>query len=601
MTANNPSALSGRTISDHGVVGNLETVALVASDATIDYLCWPELDSPTIFAGLLDPDSGTFDVRPTKAGFVTRQLYRPETNILITRWMWEDASAEIIDFMPYPGTAASARMVVRSIRMIRGTADFVLHCSPRPDYGRVMPKVEQRETGVLFTAPELTLRLDGAANWQLGEGFAHAEIALEEGQRLSLVLSDGENAPLGEDGVENVLEKTSLAWRHWACASTYKGRWRESVTRSALVLKLLTSAQHGSIAAAATFGLPEAIGGERNWDYRATWIRDAAFTVYAFLRLGFGEEAEHFREWLDARAQSADALRIVYRLDGSEVTPETELGHMEGYRGSKPVRIGNGARSQTQLDIFGELMDTIYLCNKYGKATSRSAWLRIVEMVDFVGQNWQTADAGIWELRDRERHLLHSRLMCWVCVDRAVRLANKRSFTAPLVEWIALRDAIAHDIWDNFRHPEHGYFVQERGGTELDAAILMMPLVRFVSATDPVWLDTLDAIGAQLTSDSLVWRYRSADGLAGEDGAFTTCMFWYVECLARAGRLSEAQLQMEKCLGLGNHLGLFSEELDRRGFQLGNFPQALTHLALISAAYFLDRRLDRSAEDEWQP
>jgi GH15 family glucan-1,4-alpha-glucosidase len=291
----------------------------------------------------------------------------------------------------------------------------------------------------------------------------------------------------------------------------------------------------------------------------------------------------------------------MYSLDGSMANDEAELEHLAGYAGSRPVLIGNGAHQQRQLDIFGEMMDSIYLCNKYSKATSREAWEKIVATVDFVGKHWNSADAGIWEFRDKDRHLLHSRLMCWVCVDRATRLAHKRSLPAPIVAWTELRDTIANDIWANYRHPEHGYFVQEKHGTELDAALLMMPLVRFVSASDPVWLKTLDAIGEILASDGLVWRYRSSDGLPGDDGAFTTCMFWYVECLARAGRLRAAQLEMEKCLGYANHLGLFAEELDRRGSQLGNFPQALTHLALISAAHFLDRRLDQGLSDEWQP
>ena len=265
------------------------------------------------------------------------------------------------------------------------------------------------------------------------------------------------------------------------------------------------------------------------------------------------------------------------------------------------MRIGNAASGQRQLDIFGELMDSIYLSNKYGSAISREGWDRICEMIEFVCAHWRSRDAGIWELRGDERHLLHSRLMSWVAIDRALRLANKRSLSAPLVRWTRARDLIAADIWKNFRHPEHGYFVQQRGGTELDAALLMMPLVRFVSATDPVWLATLDAIHDQLGGESMLWRYRGDDGLPGSEGAFTTCLFWYVECLARAGRLDEARLAMAKGLSYANHLGLFSEELDRLGRQLGNFPQALTHLAFISAAHFLDRRLDRKSGGEWQP
>ena len=602
ISDNKSNPTLGRSIGEHGVIGNLETVALIASDGTIDFLCWPELDGPTIFAGLLDhQNGGAFELFPLLINPVVKQLYYPETNILVTRWLADEASAEVTDFMPHPDTTGAPRMIVRRLRAIRGGVKFSVRCSPRPDYARAVPTVDIDQSVVLFSSEDLVLRLHGNAKWQVGDGCAEAVIDLQEGEILSLVLSEPDSASLSADDVEALLSRNIDRWQSWARASHYKGRWREMVSRSALALKLLTSQRHGSIAAAATFGLPEALAGDRNWDYRATWIRDATFTVYAFLRLGYNEEAERFRSWLAQRAEAPERLRIMYRLDGTEADDETGLSHLAGYAASQPVRIGNGAHQQTQLDIFGEMMDSIYLCNKYGKATSRQAWEKIVETVNFVAQHWNSADAGIWEFRDRARHLLHSRLMCWVCVDRAIRLAHKRSLPAPIVAWTELRDAVANDIWSNFRHPEHGYFVQERHGTELDAALLMMPLVRFVSATDPVWLATLDAIGEVLTSDGLVWRYRSDDGLQGADGAFTTCMFWYVECLARAGRLRDAQLEMEKCLSYANHLGLFSEELDSRGTQLGNFPQALTHLALISTAYFLDRRLDRSSSDEWQP
>ena len=593
---------TNRSISEHGVIGNLETVALVAVDGTIDFLCWPKLDSPSIFAGLLDFDKGgAFELFPQLEDPEIKQLYYPDTNIVVTRWLAAEASGEVTDFMPHPQTIGAARMVVRRLRAIRGTVRFSLSCSPRPDYARTVPRVEVQGAEVFFRTDDLTLHLRGKADWQIDEGCARAEIELKEGEIVTLVLCDPDCPHLSSGEVEALLSSNIEQWQSWADTSRYRGRWREAVSRSALALKLLTSREHGSVAAAATFGLPEALGGDRNWDYRATWIRDATFTVYAFLRLGYNQEAEHFRSWLGKRAEAADQLRIMYRLDGGEAEGETELGHLAGYLNSKPVRIGNGAHDQTQLDIFGEMMDSIYLCNKYGKASSRQSWDRIVDAVGFVARHWEGADAGIWEFRDRNRHLLHSRLMCWVAIDRAIRLANKRSLPAPIVDWTTLRDTISNDIWTNFRHPEHGYFVQEKHGTELDAALLMMPLVRFVSATDPVWLATLDAIGEQLTSDGMVWRYRSDDGLQGADGAFTTCMFWYVECLARAGRLQDAQFEFEKCLGYANHLGLFSEELDHRGTQLGNFPQALTHLALISAAHFLDRKLDRSSTDEWQP
>lgn len=604
--ANRENPMSGRRIGEHGIVGNLDTAALVATDGCIDYLCWPHLDSPTIFAALLDPDEGgEFSVEPLLDDPRRMQLYVPETNVLITRWMSEEGSVEMTDFMPHPAIESRVpRSLVRGIRVLRGKVDIHVRCRPRLDYARVVPEAEEYGDTVVFHARTQSVRLGANVPLRIGEGEAEARFALEPGEDAWFVLCDEEFDPLDTRECVAALRDTAEAWRRWMRRSSYKGRWREKVDRSALVLKLLTSHRHGSIAAAATFGLPEATGAERNWDYRATWIRDASFTVYAFMRMGYVEEAEHFRQWAEDRVMALgkhSALRIMYALDGGEAEAESTLDHLAGYANSKPVRIGNAARTQTQLDIFGELMDSIYLSNKYGSAISHTGWQHVRRMVDHVSRHWRDTDEGIWEIRDKPRHFLHSRLMCWVALDRTVRLAGKRSLPGPIVEWAAERDRIAEDIWEHFRHPEHGYFVQTKGGTDLDASLLMMPLVRFVSATDPVWLATLDAIRDQLTDDGLVFRYRNADGLEGGEGAFTTCTFWYVECLARAGRLDEARELMARGLLYANHLGLFSEELDLRGQALGNFPQALTHLAFISAAYYLDRQLSDPEGQVWQP
>ena len=293
-------------------------------------------------------------------------------------------------------------------------------------------------------------------------------------------------------------------------------------------------------------------------------------------------------------------LNVMYALDGGDARDEETLDHLAGYAGSRPVRIGNGAHDQEQLDIYGELLDSTYLANKYGGAISRDGWAHVSAIVERVRRHWRDRDAGIWEFRDRDRDLLHSKLMCWVALDRAIRLARKRSLPAPLVRWSRDRDRIADEIWTHYRHPTQGWFVQERGGTTLDASVLMMPLMRFVSATDPVWLKTLDAVGERLSDGGLVHRYRNGDGLPGGEGAFTACTFWYVECLARAGRLEQAHHEMERGIRLANSLRLFSEEASITGEPLGNFPQALTHLAFVSAAYFLDRRLSEPA-GLWQP
>ena len=602
-----PKPITGRSIGDHGVVGNLRTVALVAGDGTVDFMCWPNIDSPTVFAGLLDPDKGgVFELQPRLGGSRTVQLYLPDTNVLLTRWLAEEGSAELTDLMPHPDVGGvPGASLIRRVRVTRGEVRFTLRCCPRFDYARSTPAVTIDADGAAFRdGGGVALRLAGPVTFTAGDGEATADFTLHRGEEAIFALTDAAAPPLSVACLTRAIDATVHAWRKWAGESSYKGRWRGEVMRSALALKLLTSIEHGSVAAAATFGLPEATGADRNWDYRATWLRDASFTVYAFMRLGYVQEAEAFRSWISARAGQAtgvDELRIMYAIDGSEAADETTLSHLAGYCGNQPVRIGNAAHGQTQLDIFGELLDSAYLSNKYGSASSHESWVNLSNLANYVCKSWNAQDAGIWEFRDRPRHLLHSRLMCWVALDRAARLAQKRSLPAPLNEWLMERDRIAADIWANFRHPVLGHFVQERGGEDLDAALLMMPLVRFVSATDPVWLATLDAIGDTLTDDGLVYRYRGSDGLQGGEGAFTTCTFWYVECLARAGRLDQARLTMEKALNFANHLGLFSEELDRLGRPLGNFPQALTHLAFISAAHFLDRRLDHPGGGEWQP
>ena len=378
----------------------------------------------------------------------------------------------------------------------------------------------------------------------------------------------------------------------------YDGRWREMVKRSAMTLKLLTSAKYGSLVAAPTFGLPEQIGGPRNWDYRYTWIRDASFTLYALIRLGYTAESAAFMRWIEDRCAELNpdgSLQIMYGIDGRHELTETTLGHLEGYRGSKPVRIGNGAYDQLQLDIYGELMDSVYLYDKYGQPISYDLWRNLVRLIDWVCDNWRRKDEGIWEVRGGRKEFLYSRLLCWVAIDRGVRLALKRSFPAPLGRWLEVRDEIYLEIQNGFWNDKLGAFVQHKGADALDASALLMPLVRFISPVDPRWLSTLRAIEDRLVDDSLVYRYRvgraADDGLHSAEGTFNMCSFWFVECLSRAGELDKARLYLEKMLGYANHLGLYGEELGPAGESLGNFPQAFTHLALISAATDLNRRL----------
>jgi GH15 family glucan-1,4-alpha-glucosidase len=592
-----------RPIADHGAIGNLRTMALVATDGTIDFLCWPDFDSPSIFAALLDPQNGgAFELLPQIDGIRKLQMYIPESNVLLTRWLGAKQSAEVVDLMPLAQETEGSISLIRRVEVTRGTMSFKLRCWPRFDYARQKPAVRVEDGCAVFECGDFTLRLSGAVTFEQEDGGVTASFSLAVGETLDLVLDANEGDVANAETVAAIIQQTTAYWQSWAKKSSYKGRWRSSVTRSALALKLLTSAKYGSIAAAGTFGLPEAPGGPRNWDYRATWIRDASFTVYALMRLGYQDEANAFTHWLTERTERSPEgqIQIMYGLDGHRVGEEKELDHLAGYGGAKPVRIGNGAASQLQLDIYGELLDSVYISNKYGQAISHRNWSGVRRVVDHVCEVWQQPDAGIWEIRSEPREHLHSRLMCWVAVDRAVRLAQKRSLAAPFARWVETRNAISEDIWANFWNEDLGHFVHSKGGEDLDASMLMMPLVRFISATDPAWLATLDAIAKTLADDSLVMRYKRKDGLDGDEGFFAACSFWFVECLARAGRLEEAEINMEKLLLFGNHLQLYAEEFDPRGEFLGNFPQAFTHLALISAAFYLDGALD-GRFSQWRP
>jgi GH15 family glucan-1,4-alpha-glucosidase len=589
-------------IEHHAIVGNLRTAALIGLDGAVNFLCWPQFDSPSIFASLLDEErGGSFELAPVLHDARHHQLYLPDTNVLLTRFLSPAGVAEISDFMTVGDADAGSRLV-RRIKAVRGTMRCRMRCMPRFDYARLDPKVCVDAGTVIFTGHDnLALRLRTSVPVEVSKGAALAEFDLAAGESASFVVEDashGDDSISADPGyVSAAFKETIDYWRRWVQRSTYRGRWREIVSRSALALKLLTSSEHGSIAAALTFGLPEEIGGIRNWDSRYTWLRDAAFTVYAFLRLGHVEEANAFRHWLGERAIRCSpdgTLHLMYTMDGRDVVTEAELRHLRGYRGSVPVCIGNAGPEQLQLDMYGALMDALYLSDKYGEQVSSQTWQRVTRSMKWLAHNWQRPDEGMWEMRGGGREFLYSRLMCWVAFDRAIRLARKRGLPAPLVDWLEIRDAIYLEIHTEFWDSQQGAFVQSKESTALDASCLLMPLVRFVSPRDPRWLSTLKAIGDRLLDDSLVYRYsRDAgiDGLRGGKGTFNMCTFWYVECLARAGDVKQARFLFEKMLGYANHVGLFSEELGPAGEHLGNFPQAFSHFSLISAAYYLDRAL----------
>jgi GH15 family glucan-1,4-alpha-glucosidase len=592
-------------IEDHGAVGDRHTIALVGKDGCINYMCFPEFDSPSIFARLLDAHKGGhFKVAPTDEDGQRRQVYLPDTNVLLTRFLANEGVAEVSDYMPVE-EVGPVHNLVRRAKTIRGSFRFHMECKPAFDYGRTTHRLEIRSNEAIFTpdssdAPALRLRSE--VPLEAHEGAAIADFTLHDGESAAFILEtadSGDASPTSaEHYVANTFKATVNFWQTWAAQSTYQGRWREMVKRSALTLKLLTSAEHGSIVAAPTFGLPEEIGGVRNWDYRYTWVRDASFTLYALIRLGYTEEAAQFMSWIEDRTHdlnSDGSLQIMYGIDGRKQLKEIHLDHLEGYRGSRPVRIGNAAFDQLQLDIYGELMDSVYLYDKYGAMISHGLWSNLVRLIDWIGANWRQPDEGIWEVRGGKQEFLFSRLMSWVAVDRGVRLARRRSLPAPIERWKSTRDEIYEDIHSRYWEPSERAFVQYRGSRTVDASSLLMPLVRFISPTDPRWLSHLEAIERHLVHDSLVYRYNlmdSQDGLSGSEGTFSMCSFWYVECLSRSGDLQKARFYFEKMLGYANHLGLYAEELGPTAEHLGNFPQAFTHLALISAAYDLNRRLD---------
>jgi len=599
-----------KAIEEYGVIGDLNTVALVGIDGSIDFMCFPHFDSPSVFTSLLDErDDGFFSLAPQMDPVRNRQLYLPDTNVLLTRFLGTDGVAELSDVMPV-AEAGCAHNILRRVKTVRGRLTYRMVCSPRFDYARADHRAEATRDGALFVSrgrDGTALRLRASVPVEVRNGRAEAEFALAAGEEAWFVLEQAregeEHTPCSAPSYsDEAFHRTVSFWRSWIGRSTYRGRWREMVDRSALTLKMLTSREHGSIVAAPTFGLPEEVGGVRNWDYRYTWIRDASFTLYALSRLGLQDEAAAFFGWLEERCADLDtdgSLQIMYGLDGRKELPEEELGHLSGYRDSKPVRIGNAAHSQLQLDIYGEMMDSLYLYDKYGEAIPHHLWQSVSALMQWVCDNWHLPDEGIWEIRGGRRCFLHSRIMCWVALDRAIRLARRRSLPADLSAWMKCRDAIHRDVFTHFWDADRRTFVQAKGEKALDAATLLMPLVRMIGPTDPLWRSTMAAIEHELVSDSLVYRYNTestegreaTDGLFGAEGTFSICSFWYVEALSRAGQLDKARFYFEKMLGYANHVGLYAEELGPCGEHLGNFPQAFTHLALISAAFDLDRRL----------
>ena len=604
-------------IETYGIIGDLHTVALVGTNGSMDWFCYPRFDSPSVFAAILDDRrGGRFQIAPCRSDVRHKQFYRPATNVLITRFLSTGGIGQVTDFMPVGLGEGDPRrhQLIRLVQAMRGPMQFRARCQPAFNYGRDPHRTTLLETGARFDTPSLSMGCSTRVPLRLDGDGVVCEFTVQDGETVSFVFGQVEEdsacAELtSESDAIELVTKTEEYWRQWLSQCTYNGRWREMVHRSALALKLMTYEPTGAIVAAPTCSLPEQIGGQRNWDYRYTWLRDAAFTVYGLMRIGFNDAAHQFMQWLNARCHELGpdgSLQAIYGIDGRHELTEATLDHFEGYRGSRPVRIGNGAYDQLQLDITGELMDSVYLFNKYGMPISYDLWCHLRTLVNWVCNNWQRQDEGIWEVRGIRQHFVYSKLMCWVAVDRGLRLANKRSFPADWERWIKVRDRIYEEIMSRGWNSQRQAFVQHYDSTSLDAANLMMPLVFFLSPGDPRNLQNLRATleppkKGGLVSNNLVYRYNiqdTDDGLSGEEGTFNLCTFWLVEALARAGStdhrlLDRAHLMFEEMLGYANHLGLYAEEIGPSGEALGNFPQAFTHLALISAAFNLDRTLGR--------
>ena len=590
-------------IEDHGVIGNLHTAALVGVDGTIDWLCLPAFDSPSVFCAILDDEKGGhFSLRPVEYAR-SQQLYLPDTNVLLTRYFSPQGLAETLDFMPIITRRGQRHRLVRNVRVIRGKMTFDAECRPAFDYARRGHTISVGKSGAVFSSGVgcLGLATDVPLRKREREA-AGARFTLGEGERATFVLAylqedEGPGEILSEVGFEELLSSTLHYWRRWLSQSTYQGRWREVVNRSSLVLKLMVYDPTGALVAAPTMGLPERMGGERNWDYRYTWLRDAALALYALIYVGFEDEARHFMSWLSDRCHedSDGLLQPLYSIDGRTQIFETELDHLSGYMNSRPVRLGNGAYKQRQLDLYGAVLDAAYLYNKHGAPLDYDLWKNLRKILDWLSDNWRDPDEGIWEVRGGRRQFVSSKLLSWVALERAGRISRQRGLPAGDGRWMAERDAIYEEIMLKGWNPEKKSFVQYYGSDALDASLLMMPLVKFVGPTDPRWIATLERIQQELTYDTLVDRYKTGeaapDGLSGEEGSFSLCSFWLVECLTRAGRLDEARLALEKMFSYANHLGLYAEEIGHSGEALGNFPQAFTHLALISAAVHLDHAL----------
>jgi GH15 family glucan-1,4-alpha-glucosidase len=579
-------------IRDYAAIGDGRTAALVAVDGSIDWLCLPDFDSASVFAAILDAErGGRFALEPEAAYDVERR-YLPDTNVLETTFRAGDGVVRVTDALTLPGRGLGpSRELARRIEGLSGAVPMRWRVEPRFQYAARAPRVAQRGGCVVAEQGRDALAV---SSWEAGvpeidAGIVSGRFVAGEGTRALLVLGSAHEEPLvfpDREGAEERLDGTVAFWRRWAEARDYKGPWRDAVVRSALLLKLLVFAPSGAVIAAPTTSLPETIGGERNWDYRFSWIRDSAFTIEALLDLGCASEADAFVSWLAHASQlTHPRLQVLYRLNGSHRTPEERIP-LAGYRASTPVRVGNAAAVQRQLDVYGDLVQTAWIYSRRGAELDRDIGRRLAEIADLVCEIWKEPDSGIWEVRSEPLHFTQSKMLCFVALMRAIDLADADVIPAMnSAQWRREAKAIQEFVESRCFSPSKDAYVRAAGSEELDASLLLASLAGYSRGDDPRLVATIDAIRRELGRGPLLHRYLCDDGLPGEEGAFLPCSFWLAEALVRAGRFEEAGELMEQLLDLANDLGLYAEEIEpESGDFLGNFPQGLVHLALVSAA-----------------
>jgi GH15 family glucan-1,4-alpha-glucosidase len=581
-----------KPISGYGVIGNTRTCALVGYDGSIDWCCFPKFDSPSTFASILDRErGGRWAITPTGAA-ISHQGYVKDTNVLKTYFESNSGSVELIDFMPcHKGSVwSSPPEIHRIVKCVSGKMDLEVWLEPRFDYGRATAKIDSDDNGYTFRNSKEELVFSASAgSFTKDDGAVRGVLSVRKGDRVLLILSYGESSPRSakEYFTEMQLRRTVKYWRGWASRLRYRGKWKENVVRSALALRLLVYSPTGAIVAAATTSLPEAVGYGRNWDYRYSWIRDSAFSLWAFHVLGSFSEAEHYIHWLINNNPALDKdLHLMYTVDGTTRLTEHELNHLEGYKSSAPVRVGNAASMQLQLDAHGCILDALYFSSRYGMGISEEMYYRFVKPIAvYLCDNWMKKGNGIWEIRGRREHYVYTKAWCCVGLQRACKIADLTGHHEDTARWNKVLNEIKREVRSKGVDAEQGYYKMRYGSRELDASLLLLPLIGFVSVDDDAMKHTVDAIRKKLSRNGLLYRYKVDDGLEGKEGSFTVCNFWLVAVLARQGRIREAEQLMDKLVSLGSPLGLFAEELDPdTGELLGNFPQAFSHMGLITAA-----------------